>query len=136
MAAKGDGLDVIEPKAHPAAFAGRIEHIRPIRVGKLPAFSRAIQPILPALTAAFGGGRLDAAAIVAMIGEHGDAFFDALSIASEIPRQELEDGDIADLLEVVAKVMAANRDFLTGRLIQALRATVPTTGAGPTPSKH
>lgn len=132
-------LDVITPAATQATFNGVALNIAPLKVGQLPAFARAIQPISGAIEAiATGQAVPDLATIMAMIGDHGEAVVQAVSIASGVSVEDLNNATADQLIELAVVALKVNADFFKGRLTPAILAAVkqaaaPTPGAGPTP---
>jgi hypothetical protein len=134
-----DQFDVIEPAATAATFAGKPLDIKPLKVGQLPAFARAIKPISSAVEDIATGRRVPSMeTIMALIGDHGESVIAAVSIASGISVDELNDATPDQLIEVAMAALKVNADFFKGRLTPAILAAVkssvaPTPGAGPTP---
>lgn len=127
-----DGLDVIEPAPTVVKFNGREVRLFPLTVGKLPAFARAIRPFADKIQAIESFGPAD---VLDLIAEHGENLLEAVSIASGIKRDEIDDADPATLLSLIAPIIKVNADFFARRLVPAIlsaRAAIP--GAGQTPS--
>jgi len=128
----------IERVEKPISVGGRELTLRPLTIGQLPGFARALKVALPSLSALMEGDRnVDAEAIAELIGEHGESVLEALAIASRLPRAEIDALDPVAALELVAEVLAINRDFFVRRLAPALtkarEAMTPASdGAGPT----
>lgn len=131
-----DELDVIEPAAVETAFGGRAVALRPLTVGQLPAFARALRPMMGVLQR-LDLDALDAAAVIDLLADHGEHLLQALSVATGISRAELDRADPASVIGLVAPVIKVNADFF-GRSLRQVRpqalAEVP--GHGPTPSRH
>ncbi len=134
-----DDLNVIEPATTSATFNGREIQIRPLTVGKLPGFARAIKPISGSIEAIASGAAVpDLFTILAMVAEHGEAVVDAVSIATGVEREELMRATPDQLIELAVVAIRVNADFFKGRLTPAIlaavkKATAPTPGAGLTP---
>lgn len=132
-------FDLIDPAATSATFNGRELQIRPLTVGQLPGFARAIKPISGAIEAiASGKAAPDLFTILAMVAEHGEAVVDAVSIATGVARDELMAATPDQLIELAVAAVKVNADFFKGRLTPAILAAVkkaaaPIPGAGPTP---
>lgn len=127
-----DDHDVIAPASAPLSFRGKDYKIGPLKVGKIPAFARAIKPIGGLLGSVES---MDVSALLGFMAEHGAAVVEALSIASGIPVEELNEADVSELLSLVRPVMQANMDFFVLRLqvTKAFRSAAdPMAGAGPT----
>jgi len=112
-----ESTEIIEPKQVKATI-NEIEYdIKPLKIGQIPAFTRAIKPAI----ASFTWNNDDEAEnldvdIVALIGEHGDGIMEATAIATGAPLEDVQDMEIDEFAEVVADVLAVNADFFTRRL--------------------
>jgi hypothetical protein len=131
-------LDVIEPAETSATFNGREIQIRPLTVGQLPGFARAIKPISGAIESiATGNSAPDLFSILTMVAEHGDKVVEAVSIATGVKAEELLAATPDQLIELVVVALRVNADFFKGRLTPAILAAVkkvaaPMPGDGPT----
>lgn len=94
--------------------------VRPIRVGKLSAFMRAVSGLLGAFD---DPDKLDVAALVMV---HTDEIITALAVALDVEREFVEQLDVADLVTAVTAVIEVNADFFTHRLRPALEAATAT----------
>jgi len=111
--------------------------VLPLKVGQMPAFLRAITPVMR---------YLDAAEIdwLQLFGERGDDLLNAVAIAVNRPRAWVEDLAADEAIILAAKVIEVNADFFTRvvapRLdglfaeVKALAPTSPPTPTGSTPS--
>jgi hypothetical protein len=133
-------LDVIAPATTQAKFKGQPVDIMPLKVGQLPAFARALKPISGSIEAMFNGTGFDLVAFMGLIAENGENVVQAVSIASGVPVEQLNDATPDELIELAAVVLKVNADFFKGRLTPAILAAVntakaaaPTAGAGQTP---
>lgn len=118
-----EGLEAFVPLVRQV---GGVE-VRPLTLRQLPAFSRAVGPVLPLLLAG---------QIVAAITEDLDAVLAAVSAATGIPVSELPE-DPAAFVELASAVLEVNVDFFTRRLLPAdraagaaIRAAMPISPAG------
>lgn len=127
-------LSVIDPEPTVVEFRGKKVSIRPLRVGQLPQFARAVAPMAGALTAAmdnFGPGQF-----LDLLAAHGDRLIEAVAIGSGVSRTEIEASDPAELLALAMPIVKVNADFFGRRLIPALAAMrqPEPSGDGLTPS--
>lgn len=127
-------LEMTEPAAIPGRFADRLKAMKPMKVGDLPSFSRAIQPLLGAINSATESG-FSAATVLSLVIEHTDAMVTAVAIASGISEDELREADLADLVDIMAAVMVANQKLADslGRELKVSLALANSTGGA---SKH
>lgn len=108
--------------------------VRPLKLGKLPAFARALQPIADDVQQIAAGG-VTAGAVLDLLANHFDQILEVLQVATDAPAESLRDATVEQALELVLAVVGANKDFLRGRMAAALRtAAQANRGAGPTPS--
>lgn len=132
-----DDLEVLAPAEVKVQAGGRAFTVRPLTVGQLPAFTRALRPMLPAVQKALAGdGSVDPAAIADLIADHGDALIDAVAIAVGVKRAAVEALDPLAFVELAAPVIKVNADFFARRLHPAVMqaAQAMTAGAGSTSS--
>lgn len=107
-------MDIIDPAGGIVQFGGRDVTIRPLKVGQLPAFARAIKPLAGMFD------KLDSittADLLDLIADHGDNIVKAVSIASGISEKELQESDPVQLIALVAPIIKVNTDFFRLRLL-------------------
>ncbi|GAB1382151.1 hypothetical protein MASR1M50_04700 [Burkholderiales bacterium] len=125
-------LDNLVPQAVELVIDGEPLAIRPLKVGQLPAFLRAITPVMQYL----GGDGID---WLALFGERGDDLLTAVSIAIGKPRGWVDALDADEAILVAAKVIEVNADFFTRTVMPRLDGLIAQTSAvaataGSTPS--
>ena len=125
-------LDNLVPQTVELVIDGEPLAIRPLKVGQLPAFLRAITPVMQYL----GGDGID---WLALFGERGDDLLTAVSIAIGKPRGWVDALDADEAILVAAKVIEVNADFFTRTVIPRLDGLITQTSAvaataGSTPS--
>ena len=126
-------LQALIPQAVELVVKGEPLAILPLKVGQMPAFLRAVSPMLQQLSTS----DID---WLALLGEHGEALLSAIAIAVGKPRAWVDDLAADEAILLAAKVIEVNADFFTlqvipklGGLFESLQ--VPTnTAAGLTPS--
>lgn len=134
-------VDVLAPASTSVAFAGQQVEILPIPAGRIPALIRTARPVIQALmdnnVLTGEGDELDinVMQIVNLIGDHGEQFFEALSLASGVGLAEVEAADIDDVVRLTQKCVRVNRDFFTKKVVPLLAGMAQLLpGVGPTPS--
>lgn len=133
-----DDTAVIDPTPTQFTINGREIEIRPLKVGQLGAFARAIKPLGSTIQGiAEGAQGLDAGTMLAIVADHTDAVVLACSIATSAKVEELNEQTPDVLVELVIKVLQVNADFFKGRLTPAIlgavkKALPQSLGAGPT----
>lgn len=110
----GQGLEAFIPTPREVTVGGRSLSILPLRMGRVPAFARAIAPALPLLTE----GKLDAAIV-----KHSGAIREAVVIGIETEAagkfvDELWPHEFMHLAEVVFEV---NVDFFARHVLPEMR---------------
>jgi len=125
MSAADNSLDMLDPAPHLVQFRGEPLEIRPLTIGKLPAFSRLVRPVI----AEFAPGRNpgwesnDDLMIVELYELHGEEIIEAAALATGLPMEWIEGAqDTGDLLELVRAIIHANRDFFTRAVMAEARA--------------
>jgi hypothetical protein len=104
----------LPPVASTIVIGGETIDLTPIRVGEIPAFARAVQPV--------AGFLLASPDWVALISEHGDAVIDAVAIAIRRPREWVAGLEIDDAVHLASAVFEVNADFFIRRLLPSLTA--------------
>lgn len=135
-----DEFSAIEPLALGAVDIGDAANgtaqrvvVKALKVGQIPAFARAVRPLTAQVEALIIGG-LSAGAVLELLEQHTDKVVEALSAATGAPAASLQDSTIEQMGELLLAVLAANKDFLRGRLTAAIRtAAMVNPGAGQTP---
>lgn len=135
-----DEFSAIEPMPHGSVVIGdgptrTAVVVRALKVGQIPAFARAVRPLSGEVEALIAGG-LSVGGVLALLEQHTDKVVEALAIATGASAEALNDSTIEQIGELLLAVIAANKDFLRGRLTAAIQtAAKMNLGAGPTPSQ-
>ena len=127
-------LETIVPQGIELLIDGEPLLIKPLKVGQLPGFLRAISPVMQQMSST----EID---WLALFGERGDDLLTAVSIAVGKPRAWVDALDADQAILLAAKVLEVNADFFTRTvmprldgLIAQTSAAVAVTTAGSTPS--
>ena len=127
-------LETLIPQAVELVIDGEPLAIKPLKVGQMPAFLRAITPVMQQI----GGDGID---WLALFGERGDDLLTAVSIAVGKPRAWVDALDADEAILVAAKVIEVNADFFTRTVMPRLNEQMgglfeqaSTATAGSTPS--
>ncbi len=86
--------------------------IIPIRMGELPAFTRAVQPLAAHLSTSPDW--------LVLIAENGEALIDALAIATRRPREWIAALELDDAIKLASEVFEVNADFFIQRLLPSV----------------
>ena len=136
MAASMSDLDKLVPQAFEITLAGEAVSVKPLKFGQMPAFLRAITPVMQQI----GGDGID---WLALFGERGDDLLTAVSIAIGKPRAWVDDLAADEAILLAAKVIEVNADFFTRTVMPKLDglfaqastvAATATVATGSTPS--
>ena len=125
-------LETLIPQAVELVIDGEPLAIKPLKVGQMPAFLRAITPVMQQI----GGDGID---WLALFGERGDDLLTAVSIAVGKPRGWVDALDADEAILVAAKVIEVNADFFSRMVMPRLDGLIAQTSAvaitaGSTPS--
>ncbi|APF87797.1 hypothetical protein ACQCP0_05855 [Ralstonia pseudosolanacearum] len=108
-----DDLDTLIPQPAELVVGGEALAIEPLKVGRLPAFLRAISPTLQ---------QLNAPSIdwLGLFIEHGDDLLQAVAIAVDKPRVWVDALAADEAILLAAKVVEVNADFFTRTVLPRL----------------
>lgn len=128
-------LETLIPQGVELVIDGELLAIKPLKVGQMPAFLRAITPVMQQI----GGDGID---WLALFGEHGDDLLTAVSIAVGKPRAWVDELAADEAILLAAKVIEVNADFFTrtvmprldGLIVQTSSVAATAATAGSTPS--
>lgn len=109
-------LDIIVNAPEPLTLStGRVIEVTPVKVREFPAFTAALEPVIGLLASG--------ADVSALLLVHSESVIAATAIGLRIPRAEVDDFDLDDLVLAAAKVMEVNADFFARRVLPALNWT-------------
>ncbi|MGC0076007.1 hypothetical protein ACQUKG_05865 [Ralstonia pseudosolanacearum] len=108
-----DDLDKLIPQPAELVVGGETLAIQPLKVGRLPAFLRAISPTLRQLQAP----QID---WLGLFIEHGDDLLQAVAIAADKPRAWVDALAADEAILLAAKVVEVNADFFTRTVLPRL----------------
>lgn len=127
-------LETLIPQAVELVIDGEPLAIKPLKVGQMPAFLRAITPVMQQI----GGDGID---WLTLFGERGDDLLTAVSIAIGKPRAWVDELAADEAILLAAKVIEVNADFFTRTVLPRLNgemgglmAQASPVAAGSTPS--
>lgn len=131
-------FSVLETVVREVDFRGGKLKVSPLKVGQIPAFTRAIRPCIAAIAgfivsvpsdgAAGGGGEpkvefdVDVEKIATLIGDHGESITEAVSIATKVPRAIMDDTSPEEFLVLATAVVGVNVDFFGRAMAKAKEA--------------
>ena len=93
-------------------IAGEHIELTPLKVGEVPAFARAVQPIAASLSASPDW--------LAILAEHGEAVISALAIATRRPVDWVAGLDLDEAVRLAEVVFGVNADFFIRRLLPSV----------------
>ena len=131
-------LETMVPQGIELLIAGEPLLVKPLKVGQLPSFLRAISPVMQQMASS----EID---WLALFGERGDDLLSAIAIAVAKPRAWVDELAADEAILLAAKVIEVNADFFTrtvmprlngemGGLIARTSAAAAAVTAGSTPS--
>ena len=115
-------LETLIPQAVELVIDGEPLAIKPLKVGQMPAFLRAITPVMQQI----GGDGID---WLALFGERGDDLLSAIAIAVGKPRAWVDELDADEAILLAAKVIEVNADFFARTVMPRLDGLIARTGA-------
>src|SRR5512137_1376742 len=123
-------LDTLVPQGIELVIDGEPLVIKPLKVGQLPGFLRAISPVMQQISST----EID---WLALFGERGDDLLSAIAIAVGKPRVWVDELAADEAILLAANVIEVNADFFTrtvmprldGLFAQVNRATAQTAAA-------
>lgn len=115
-----DAFAVLPPMPVFVEVGGERLDLTPLKVGEVPAFARAIQPMAASLSVSPDW--------LALLADHGDAVIEAVAIASRRPRDWVGNLDLDDAVRLAEAVFGVNADFFVRRLLPALTAATDRVG--------
>lgn len=93
-------------------IAGEKIELTPLKVGEVPAFARAVQPIAASLSASPNW--------LALLAEHGEAVIAAVAIATRRPVEWVAGLDLDEVVRLAEAVFGVNADFFIRRLLPSV----------------
>lgn len=126
-------LDTLVPQGIELVIDGEPLAIKPLKVGQLPGFLRAISPVMQQISST----EID---WLALFGERGDDLLSAIAIAVGKPRAWVDELAADEAILLAAKVIEVNADFFTRTVMPRLDGVlaaglkVPAAKVGSTPS--
>ena len=108
----GDPFAALPPVPVMLVIGGERLELTPLKVGDVPAFARAVQPVAASLSAS-----PDWLALLAL---HGEAVIDAVAIASRRPPEWVSGLALDDAVRLAEAVFEVNADFFIQRVLPSL----------------
>ena len=107
-----DTFAALPPVPVSAEIAGERIDLTPLKVGEVPAFARAVQPIAASLSVSPDW--------LALLAEHGEAAIAAIAIATRRPVEWGAGLDLDEAVRLAEAVFAVNADFFIRRLLPSV----------------
>lgn len=109
---RGDTFAALPPVPVTLVIGGERLELTPLKVGDVPAFARAVQPVAANLSASPNW--------LALLAEHGEAVIDAVAIASRRPPEWVTNLALDDAVRLAEAVFEVNADFFIQRVLPSL----------------
>ena len=109
---KGDTFAALPPVPVTLVFGGERLELTPLKVGDVPAFARAVQPVAASLSASPDW--------LALLAEHGEAVIDVVAIASRRPPEWVTNLALDDAVRLAEAVFEVNAGFFIQRVLPSL----------------
>ena len=107
-----DTFAVLPPVPVFVEIAGERIDLTPLKVGEVPAFARAVQPIAASLSASPDW--------LALMAEHGEAAIAAIAVATRRPVEWVAGLDLDEAVRLAEAVFGVNADFFIRRLLPSV----------------
>ena len=107
-----DPFAALPPVPDTFEIAGERIDLTPLKVGEVPAFARAVQPLAASLSASPDW--------LALLAEHGEAVIAAIAIATRRPVEWVAGLDLDEAVRLAEAVFAVNADFFIRRLLPSV----------------
>ena len=107
-----DTFAVLPPVPISIEIGGERIDLTPLKVGEVPAFARAVQPIAASLSASPDW--------LALLAEHGEAVIAAIAIATRRPVDWVAGLDLDEAVRLAEAVFGVNADFFIQRLLPSV----------------
>ena len=109
---RGDTFAALPPAPVTLVIGSERLELTPLKVGDVPAFARAVQPVAASLSASPDW--------LALLAEHGEAVIDAVAIASRRPPEWVTNLALDDAVRLAEAVFEVNADFFIQRVLPSL----------------
>ena len=107
-----DTFAALPPVPVSVEISGEHIDLTPLKVGEVPAFARAVQPIAASLSASPDW--------MALLAEHGEAVIAAIAIATRRPVEWVSGLDLDEAVRLAEAVFGVNADFFIRRLLPSV----------------
>lgn len=107
-----DTFAALPPVPVSVEISGEHIDLTPLKVGEVPAFARAVQPIAASLSASPDW--------LALLAEHGEAVIAAIAIATRRPVDWVAGLDLDEAVRLAEAVFEVNADFFIRRLLPSV----------------
>jgi hypothetical protein len=107
-----DTFAALPPVPVSVEIAGEHLDLTPLKVGEVPGFARAVQPIAASLSASPDW--------LAILAEHGEAVIAAIAIATRRPVDWVAGLDLDEAVRLAKAVFEVNADFFIRRLLPSV----------------
>jgi hypothetical protein len=110
-----DEMQTFPPQPVVLALAGTTLELTPVRLGELPRFLAAVQPLAAELS--------NDPDWLALLARHGDAFLNLLAVTARRERAWIDGLSLDEAVQLAAAVFEVNAGFFVGRVVPAIHAT-------------
>jgi len=112
----GDPLAALPPVPTSIVIGGERIELTPIKVGEVPAFTRAVQPAVATLSSSLSASP----DWLALLAEHGEAVIEAVAIASRRPPEWVAGLALDEAVRLAEAVFEVNADFFIRRVLPSM----------------
>ena len=108
-----DGLQTFPPQPVVLALAGTTLELTPVRLGELPRFLAAVQPLAAELHSDPDW--------LALLARHSNAVLDLLAVTARRERAWIDGLSLDEAVQLAAAVFEVNAGFFVGRVVPAIQ---------------
>lgn len=117
----GNTFAALPPVPTSIVIGGESLELTPLKVGEVPAFARAVQPVAASLSASNDW--------LALLAEHGEAVIEAVAIATRRPNEWVTGLELDDAVRLSEAVFEVNADFFIRRVWPTMTEAAARIGA-------
>lgn len=121
----GDPFAALPPVPASLVIGGERLTLTPLKIGEVPAFARAVQPLVSSISASLSASP----DWLALLADHGEAVIEAVAIASRRPNEWVTGLELDDAVRLSEAVFEVNADFFIRRVLPSMTEAAARIGA-------
>lgn len=121
----GDPFAALPPVPASLVIGGERLALTPLKIGEVPAFARAVHPLVSTISASLSASP----DWLALLADHGEAVIEAVAIASRRPNEWVTGLELDDAVRLSEAVFEVNADFFIRRVLPSMTEAAARIGA-------